>query len=198
MQPLYRQECRYAGKTTRPTYNIQMADIRIDEWRPDAADGVVEMLAGVLHAVVHDGASVGFVLPFPIEEARGYWTERVLHDVHTRKRRLLLAWDGPAVVGTVHLNLDTMPNQAHRAEVNKLLVHPEWRRRGIARALMIELEAVARTEGRTLLTLDTRSGDSAEPLYLSMGYTFVGAIPRFAHATDSPALDATSILYKEL
>jgi ribosomal protein S18 acetylase RimI-like enzyme len=175
-----------------------MADLRIVEWRPEEADGVVEMLAGVLHAVVHDGASVGFILPFPLEEARAYWTERVLQDVRTRRRRLLLAWVGAVVVGTVHLNLDTMPNQAHRAEVSKLLVHPGSRRRGIARALMTELEAIARGEGRTLLTLDTRSGDSAEPLYLSMGYTFVGAIPHFAQAPDSPALDATSILYKEL
>ncbi|MEO8372914.1 MAG: GNAT family N-acetyltransferase [Candidatus Solibacter sp.] len=175
-----------------------MADIRIEEWRPAADDGVVEMLADVLHAVVHDGASVGFILPFPIAEARAYWRRRVLPDVQDRKRRLLLAWDGAEVVGTVHLNLDTMPNQAHRAEVSKLLVHPKARRRGIARALMTELEALARTERRTLLTLDTRTGDSAEPLYLSMGYTLVGAIPRFAHAPDSPALDATSIMYKEL
>ena len=175
-----------------------MADVRIDEWRPEEGDGVVEMLAGMLHAVVHDGASVGFILPFPIEEARAYWTERVLLDVRGRKRRLLLARDGSEVVGTVHLNLDTMPNQAHRAEVSKLLVHPKSRRRGIGRALMTELEAIARGERRTLLTLDTRTGDSAEPLYLSMGYTFVGAIPRFAKAPDSSALDSTSILYKEL
>jgi ribosomal protein S18 acetylase RimI-like enzyme len=180
------------------TYTSQMASIRIEEWHPIGDDGVVEMLATVLHAVVHDGASVGFILPFPIGEAHAYWTHRVLQDVRTRKRRLLLAWDGVEVVGTVHLNLDTMPNQAHRAEVSKLLVHPKSRRRGIARALMSNLEAIARTEGRTLLTLDTRSGDSAEPLYLSMGYTFVGAIPHFAHAPDSPAFDATSILYKEL
>jgi len=182
----------------RCTYNIGMAEIQIEEWRHEDGDGVVEMLAAVLQAVVHDGASVGFILPFPIEEARAWWTERVLQDVRTRKRRLLLAWDGTEVVGTVHLNLDTMPNQAHRAEVSKLLVHPKSRRRGIARALMIELEAIARSGGRTLLTLDTRSGDRAEPLYLSMGYTFVGAIPHYAKAPDSAALDATSILYKEL
>jgi ribosomal protein S18 acetylase RimI-like enzyme len=180
------------------TYTIQMADVRIEEWRPEEAGGAVEMLAGVLHAVVHDGASVGFILPFPMAEAHAYWAEKVLPGVRARKRRLLLAWHDAEVVGTVHLNLDTMPNQAHRAEVSKLLVHPKARRQGIARRLMVELEAIARSEGRSLLTLDTRSGDSAEPLYLSLGYTFVGAIPRYSTAPDSPALDAASFLYKEL
>ena len=179
-----------------------MAAIQIDEWWPGAPNRpwqqIVEMLAEVLHAAVHDGASVGFILPFPLDEARAYWTDKVLPDVRARKRRLLLAWDGAVVVGTVHINLDTMPNQAHRAEVSKLLVHPNSRRGGIARALMKELEEIARAEGRTLLTLDTRTGDSAEPLYLSLGYVMVGAIPRFARAPDSVALDATSILYKEL
>jgi len=183
-------------------YTVEMDDFTIDEWHPNeperSGQAVVEMLAAVLHAVVHDGASVGFILPFPIEEARAWWANKIVEDVRAGKRRMLLAWSGGEVAGTVHLNLDTMPNQAHRAEVSKLLVHPKARRRGIARALMTELENIARMEGRTLLTLDTRSGDSAEPLYLSMGYIFAGAIPRFAHAPDSPALDATSILYKEL
>jgi GNAT superfamily N-acetyltransferase len=80
----------------------------------------------------------------------------------------------------------------------KLLVHPEARRRGIARALMAEIEEVARQEGRTLLTLDTRTGDAAEPLYLSMGYVLVGVIPRFSRDVASDELQAASILYKEI
>jgi hypothetical protein len=63
---------------------------------------------------------------------------------------------------------------------------------------MTAIEEIARAEARTLLTLDTRSGDAAEPLYLSMGYILAGAIPRFARAPAGPELDATSILYKEL
>ncbi|MFP3656833.1 GNAT family N-acetyltransferase, partial [Burkholderia sp. SIMBA_052] len=72
---------------------------------------------------------------------------------------------GDAIAGTVQLDYDTMPNQRHRAEVRKLLVHPAFRRRGVARALMMELESHARRLERSLLTLDTRTGDSAEPLY---------------------------------
>jgi ribosomal protein S18 acetylase RimI-like enzyme len=65
----------------------------------------------------------------------------------------------------VRRDYDTPANQPHRAEVRKLLVHPKLRRQGIARALMAEVERHAVALFLSLLTLDTRTGDSAEPLY---------------------------------
>lgn len=80
----------------------------------------------------------------------------------------------------------------------KLLVHPDARRQGIARALMIALEAVARSERRTLLTLDTWTGSPAERLYQSLGYVTVGVIPRYARGSLTPELEPATIMYKEL
>ena len=158
----------------------------------------LDQLAEVLHAAVHAGASVSFVLPFSIEEARAFWVSKL----SSPKRRCLVARNAArndgSIVGTVILDLDTTPNQQHRADVAKLLVHPDARRQGIARALMLALEVAARAEGRTLLTLDTRTGDSGEPLYLSLGYTVVGIIPRHARAPDSTGLESTTLMYKEL
>jgi ribosomal protein S18 acetylase RimI-like enzyme len=77
-------------------------------------------------------------------------------------------------------------------------VHPKARRRGVARALMQAVENTARKEGRTLITLDTRTGDLAEPLYLSLGYVVAGIIPRYAINPEGQKLEATTILYKEL
>lgn len=173
-------------------------DCTIGEWRGEESAAELDMLAEVLHAVVHDGASVSFILPFSIDDARRFWTDKVMPGVASGSRRLLVARAGGKIVGTVQLELAGQPNQQHRAEVVKLLVHPDARRRGIARALMAAIEKVARAERRTLLTLDTRTGDRAEPLYLSLGYTPVGQIPRFARGPHSPALEATSIFYKEL
>lgn len=172
----------------------------IEEWRSDSARVAQDLdeLAGVLHAVVHAGASVSFVLPFSLEDARAFWRSKVLPDVRKRRRMVLLARSDGEIVGTVQLILDTPPNQGHRAEVAKLLVHPKARRRGVARALMEAIENVARREGRTLITLDTRTGDMAEPLYRSMGYVLVGIIPRYAIDPHGQALEPTSILYKEL
>jgi GNAT superfamily N-acetyltransferase len=79
-----------------------------------------------------------------------------------------------------------------------MLVHPDVRRRGVARALMTALEDVARAEGRTLLTLDTVTGSRAERLYASMGYVTVGVVPRFARKSLSEELEGATIMYKDV
>lgn len=179
-------------------------DVRVDEWRPDGSGTAalgrdLDMLAEVLHAVVHGGAGVSFFLPFPLDEARAFWSDKVLPGVRARTRRVVVARasDG-RIVGTVQIDLALPPNQRHRADVAKLLVHPDARRRGLARALMIALEAIALAEGRTLLTLDTVTGSHAEPLYRSLGYVTVGVIPGYARAALTPELESTTIMYKQL
>ncbi|VEB44610.1 Acetyltransferase [Chromobacterium violaceum] len=76
------------------------------------------------------------------------------------------------------------------------MVHPRHRRQGVARALMAELEAQARARGRRLLTLDTASGDKAEPLYRSLGYQTAGVIPGYALDGRGEKLQATVLMYK--
>ncbi len=179
------------------------AGIRIEEWRPDRAEAAslepdVDMLAEVLHAVVHAGAGVSFFVPFSLDDARAFWIGKVLPGVRAGTRRVVVARYGPRIVGTVQLDLAVPPNQQHRAEVAKLLVHPSARRRGVARAMMVALEAIAQSERRTLLTLDTVTGSNAEPLYRSLGYIAVGVIPRYARGSLTPDLEAATIMYKEL
>jgi ribosomal protein S18 acetylase RimI-like enzyme len=172
----------------------------IEEWSPHGprAEEDLRELSAVLHAAVHAGASVSFVLPFSVEDAYTFWRAKVLPGVLDRSRVVLVARIDDEIIGSVQLILDTPANQKHRAEVAKLLVHPKARRRGIARALMQAIEDVARRKGRTLVTLDTRTGDLAEPLYLSMGYVKVGIIPRYAVDPEGKKTEGTTILYKEL
>ena len=155
-------------------------------------------LGALLQACVHDGASIGFILPFDMAASQAFWTENVLPAVTRGVRLLLVAEVEGKLAGAVQLDWDTQPNQAHRAEVRKLLVAPAMRRRGIARWLMQAVEAQARALPRSLLTLDTRSGDHAEALYLSLGYVAAGSIPAYALAPAGDRLDATTILYKQL
>jgi ribosomal protein S18 acetylase RimI-like enzyme len=156
-------------------------------------------LGALLHACVHDGASVGFVMPYEAEDSEAFWRNRVLPSLRAGGLLLFVAREGDALTGTVQLDYDTMPNQRHRAEVRKLLVHPAFRRRGIARALMTELERHAQRLQRSLLTLDTRTGDHAEPLYTALGYRTAGVIPGYARAPhDDSRFDATTIMYKAL
>lgn len=174
--------------------------IRIERWHPDSShlSEDLEMLAAVLHACVHAGASISFVLPFTLDDAIAFWRDKVLPAVKAGSCHVLVASNENQIVGTVQLDLATPPNQSHRAEVRKLLVHPEARRRGIARALMLAIEDWALEARRSLITLDTVTGASAEPLYLSIGYIPVGVIPRYARRPDSPELEATTVMYKEL
>jgi ribosomal protein S18 acetylase RimI-like enzyme len=110
----------------------------------------------------------------------------------------LLVWNAPggAVAGTVQLDVDTLPNQPHRATVSKLLVHSSARRRGIGRALMEALERAAAHAGRWLLTLDTATAD-AERLYERLGWTRAGVIPDYAMNPDG-TLAATAYYWKAL
>ena len=155
-------------------------------------------LGTLLHACVHAGASVNFVLPFSHSDSRAFWHDKVMPAVCAGKRTVLVARDRGRIAGSVQLDTDTPPNQPHRAEVSKLIVHPDHRRRGLARALMAVLEDLARQRGRSLITLDTRTGDHAEPLYASMGYRTAGIIPGYCRDTVEHRLDATTIMYKAL
>ncbi|HWN11179.1 MAG TPA: GNAT family N-acetyltransferase [Pyrinomonadaceae bacterium] len=176
------------------------ADFNVEEWHlvASALDVELDMMAEVLRAVVYGGAGVSYFTPFSLGEARAFWVEKVLPVMRAGTRRVLVSRVNDRIVGTVQLSVDTPPNQRHRAEVVKLLVHPDARRRGIARALMIALEDLARNEGRTLLTLDTVTGSSAEDLYTSLGYRTAGVIPRYARGALTPELEDATFMYKEL
>ncbi|WP_136661374.1 GNAT family N-acetyltransferase [Nitratireductor sp. XY-223] len=160
-------------------------------------DRYVDGLAAVLNAGVLGGAGVSFVLPHTMADSRRFWLDVVRPGLKADSRTLLAAMSGDAVAGTVQLDCDTPPNQPHRAEVLKLIVHPSFRRQGIARALMLSLEESARARGRTLLTLDTAS-ETAKRLYLSLGFRRVGDIPEFARHPIDDRYDATTIMYKKL
>ncbi len=164
----------------------------------DDVERRVRELAVLLHACVHAGASINFVMPYSEEDAAAFWTRKVLPAMRDGTRVVWVAERDGRIVGSVQLSTDTPPNQLHRAEVTKLLVHPDFRRRGIARALMVELEHLAERLGRSLITLDTRTGDQAEMLYAALGYRTVGVIPDWCRDTVTDRLDPTTIMYKRL
>lgn len=163
----------------------------------EATDHVAE-LGVLLHACVHDGASIGFVLPFTKADGEAYWRNKVLPRVQDGVVVLLVARLDGRIVGSVQLDHDTPPNQPHRAEVRKLLVHPDCRRQGIAKALMAAIESRAAALGRRLITLDTRTGDHAEPLYTALGYRTAGIIPGYCRDPFAAKLDPTTVMYKTL
>ena len=135
-----------------------MQDIR--EITPTAVHAQIEALSGLLRDAVDSGASVGFVWPLEEAEVHRYW-RGVVSAMNDRSRRLFAAFADGQLVGSVQLDLAIKANARHRAEVQKLLVHRQARRRGIARALMMRIEDLALSLGRTLLVIDVRVDDPA-------------------------------------
>ena len=159
-------------------------------------DAQLDSLAAVLADCVAGGASVSYLAPFSHEQARAAF-EAVAEDVEEGRRLLLAAFADSRLVGTVQVILALPPNQPHRAEIAKLLVHRSARKRGIAQLLMERAESEARAEGKTLLVLDTVTGDDAERLYARLGWTKVGVIPGYALYPDGLPCD-TTIFWKAL
>jgi ribosomal protein S18 acetylase RimI-like enzyme len=136
-------------------------------------------LTSLLADAVEHGASVGYVIPFDIEELARYWVG-IANDLPGGGRCVLAYRHQGRIVGSAQLELCGKPNGRHRAEVQKVLVHSKCRRLGIGRALMQAAEHEARERGRHLLVLDTESDSGAQQLYASQGYRAAGQIPQFA------------------
>lgn len=161
----------------------------------DEASARIAELSRVLVDCVEDGASVSFMLPMAPDKAERFW-RGVAAGVARGERTLIVAEVDERIAGTVQLVTDLPENQPHRGEVAKLLVHPSARRLGLGRQLMQAVEEAARTQGRSVLVLDTSNG-AAERLYEGLGWQRVGTVPDFARLPDGP-LCATTFFYKRV
>lgn len=156
----------------------------------------IRALSEVLIDCVEGGASVSFMLPMSRAKAEEYW--RGMSSSAARGERVLLAAEDAAgdIVGTVQIVLAQPENQPHRGDVAKMLVHRRVRRRGVGAALLAAAERTALELGKTLLVLDTASGD-AERLYARMGWQRCGVIPGYALLPRGGLCD-TTVFYRTL
>ncbi|WP_411880711.1 N-acetyltransferase family protein [Polaromonas sp. YR568] len=159
-------------------------------------DAQIAELAGVLIDCVEGDASVSFMHPLSREHAEAFW-HGVAQGVAAGERALLVAEDAQGICGTVQLVLAQPENQPHRADLAKMLVHRRVRRQGMGEALMRAAESMARDCGKTLLVLDTVTGDSGERLYQRLGWQRVGVIPGYA-LLPRGGLVGTTVFCREL
>jgi GNAT superfamily N-acetyltransferase len=164
----------------------------IEQLTLPVSDDDIEGLALLLLDATAAGASVGFLDGMTLESAKEWWRASI-----TNGAIILVARDDAGITGTVQLRPASMPNQRHRADIAKLLVHRRARRQGLGAMLMREIEDRARSAGVTVLTLDTKRGDAAESLYRRGGWTEVGVIPGYALNPDGSMCD-TVIFYKNV
>ena len=164
--------------------------------QPPVADAALEELSDVLVDCVAGGASVSFMAPFSQADGLTFF-RKVAASVVSGDTVLIAARLDGRIVGTVQLGLDTPPNQPHRADVKKMLVHRAARSRGIGAALMAAVEDEAKKRGRWLVVLDTVPGMSGYRLYQRAGWTESGVIPNYALMPDGQLCD-TAVFWKRL
>jgi GNAT superfamily N-acetyltransferase len=161
-----------------------------------ASDSDLRDLAHLLVDAVESGAAVSFLAPLTLERAEDWW-RRAVSGCHSGAI-FLVARDAEGIVGTVQLHPAWAPNQPHRAEIVKLLVHRRGRRAGLGTRLMRTIEDAARRGGFSLLTLDAKRGAAAEYLYRQLGWAYAGTIPGFAFDPDGITPHDAVVFYKEL
>ena len=168
----------------------------IEQLMLPVGDSDLRSLALLLVDAVDSGAAVSFLAPLTLERAEDWWrgTTSASHSAAI----VLVARDADGIVGTVQLHPAWAPNQPHRAEITKLLVHRRSRSAGLGTRLMLTIEDAAQRAGFSLLTLDAKRGGTAEHLYRQLGWTHAGTIPGFAFDPDGTTPHDAVIFYKEL
>lgn len=164
--------------------------VKIEELK--SIDPFIGEMSDLLRIVVDNGASIGFLSPLAPSDAAEYWMNILRPHVI-----LYVAWVDNTIAGTVQLHLCTKQNGTNRAEIAKMMMHPAFRQKGIAKKLMQTAEKRAKEEGRTLLILDTVEGAPSNHLYTSLGYVQGGRIPEYA-ASPNGELEPTIIYYKQI
>ncbi len=168
----------------------------VEELDVAAAESAEQPLATILQVCAESGAPVPFVGPLDRDRALDYW-RGVTRAVGLGQTRLFAAWRNGELAGAVQLGLDMPETGRHRAEIRTLVVAPGSRCRGLARRLLEAAETAAREAGRTLLVLETRADEHAEPVYQGAGWMVAGTIPGYALDGAGTGWDAR-IYYKRL
>ncbi len=156
----------------------------------------IPRFAEILIDAVASGAGVSFLAPLSQIDAVNFWQSKITGVASGEIYPLVAKVDG-VVAGVVLLIRAWAPNQPHHSDVSKLLVHRQFRRRGLATALMDALETKAKALNQTLLTFDASAHGSVEAFYKSLGYTCVGYFPGYAYS-GTGEMEDTALFYKKL
>lgn len=158
---------------------MTVLDIRIRALGAAEAEARAGELADILLDCVAGGASVSFMAGMTRQEALDFW-RGVARGVAEKGRILLVAEAEPGLLGTVQVVPAGLPNQPHRSDLSKMLVHRRARGRGVGAALLQAAEAASLEAGMWLMVLDTVTGTAGDRLYSRGGWRRVGEVPDFA------------------
>jgi ribosomal-protein-alanine N-acetyltransferase len=130
---------------------------------------------------VHEIERLSFRTPWP-----AYAFEQELRG--NRMARYLVARAGDRIVGFA--GIWVMVDDAH---ITTFSVHPDWRRQGIGRQILLNAVELSRAMGAARMTLEVRaSNEAAQALYLGFGFVVTGRRPRYYTDDGEDALVMTT------
>lgn len=148
---------------------------RVTEFHgPDLHD-----LCDAAEAAILDGGGFGWLTPPLRHVMEAYWKGVLL----VPERQLLVARLDGTIAGSGQLWLPTRNNEAgaHNGLLTTFFLAPWTRGHGLARDLLLAVEATARDAGLRVLNLDVReTQDRAIQLYDQLGYRCWGTNPHYA------------------
>ena len=113
------------------------------------------------------------------------WSERsIASEVNNQLALWLVAVEDDRVVG--YIGSQTVLDES---DMMNVAVHPDYRRRGIAEALVTALCDALKERDSVCLTLEVRaSNDPAKALYEKLGFVFAGRRPNYYRNPKEDAL----------
>ena len=113
------------------------------------------------------------------------WSENsIAHEIENELSLWLVALDGDRVAGYVGSQ-----SVMGESDMMNIAVHPDYRRQGIAEALVLALVSRLKSEGNYQLTLEVRASNiPAQRLYEKLGFTEVGRRRNYYRAPREDAL----------
>ncbi|TKX21661.1 acetyltransferase-like protein 15 [Elsinoe australis] len=173
-------------------------------FEPDKHSDLIPQFTRIhIQCVLQDHVVATFLPPFDVDEhavdqkVLSYWKSHA-DQIRKGTRFLIFPLAGDQVAGYVTVGLPSTPTIGFRGEVEKLLVDPTHRRKGIAKTLMLALEKEAKSRGRDLLMLDAIRGFPAEHMYLRLGYIKIGEIPDAVMLPDTGERRTEVLMYKDI
>ena len=133
-------------------------------------------LGALWTAATRAGGAVGFAADAPEEDIRAS-AEQAIEDVRAGREQLFALDADGELAGTVFLRRGPKATAQHRADVVRLMVHPDLQGRGWGKALLDAAAAHARALGLEQLLLSTRGGTALPGYYGALGWTEVGRFP---------------------
>ena len=109
----------------------------IERLNPPVGDADFRALAALLVDAVDSGAAVSFLAPLTLEAAEAWWRKTVRGA--DPRAIFLVVRNAEGIVGTVQLHPAWAPNQPHRADVAKLIVHRRARGAGLGKLSLIHI-----------------------------------------------------------